>query len=147
MKKELIICTIIVISIIIGNIITQNYTKETINITTQKLDELKSKITQEDILTEEVKNEILEIYDEWNKRHDKLAYYIEHDELEKVETDLTSLKSFIEVQEYKEAVSELDKTIYILKHIEEKNAFNLKNIFQKCLSLYKVVDIFCKINK
>ncbi len=129
MKKELIICTIIVISIIIGNIITQNYTKETINITTQKLDELKSKITQEDILTEEVKNEILEIYDEWNKRHDKLAYYIEHDELEKVETDLTSLKSFIEVQEYKEAVSELDKTIYILKHIEEKNAFNLKNIF------------------
>ena len=129
MKKELIICTIIVISIIIGNIITQNYTKETINITTQKLDELKSKITQEDILTEEVKNEILEIYDEWNKRHDKLAYYIEHDELEKVETDLTSLKSFIEVQEYKEAVSELDKTIYILKHIEEKYAFNLKNIF------------------
>lgn len=129
MKKELIICTIIVISIIIGNIITQNYTKETINITTQKLDELKSKITQEDILTEEVKNEILEIYDEWNKRHDKLAYYIEHDELEKVETDLISLKSFIEVQEYKEAVSELDKTIYILKHIEEKNAFNLKNIF------------------
>lgn len=129
MKKELIICTIIVISIIIGNIITQNYTKETINITTQKLDELKSKITQEDILTEEVKNEILEIYHEWNKRHDKLAYYIEHDELEKVETDLTSLKSFIEVQEYKEAVSELDKTIYILKHIEEKNAFNLKNIF------------------
>ena len=129
MEKELIICTIIVISIIIGNIITQNYTKETINITTQKLDELKSKITQEDILTEEVKNEILEIYDEWNKRHDKLAYYIEHDELEKVETDLTSLKSFIEVQEYKEAVSELDKTIYILKHIEEKNAFNLKNIF------------------
>ena len=129
MKKELIICTIIVISIIIGNIITQNYTKETINITTQKLDELKSKIMQEDILTEEVKNEILEIYDEWNKRHDKLAYYIEHDELEKVETDLTSLKSFIEVQEYKEAVSELDKTIYILKHIEEKNAFNLKNIF------------------
>ena len=129
MKKELIICTIIVISIIIGNIITQNYTKETINITTQKLDELKSKITQEDILTEEVKNEILEIYDEWNKRHDKLAFYIEHDELEKVETDLTSLKSFIEVQEYKEAVSELDKTIYILKHIEEKNAFNLKNIF------------------
>ena len=129
MKKELIICTIIVISIIIGNIITQNYTKETINITTQKLNELKSKITQEDILTEEVKNEILEIYDEWNKRHDKLAYYIEHDELEKVETDLTYLKSFIEVQEYKEAVSELDKTIYILKHIEEKNAFNLKNIF------------------
>ena len=134
LKKELIICTIIVISIIIWNIITQKYTKETINITTQKLDELKSKITQEDILTEEVKNEILEIYDEWNKRHDKLAYYIEHDELEKVETDLTSLKSFIEVQEYKEAVSELDKTIYILKHIEVKNAFNLKNIFWKYLS-------------
>ena len=129
MKKELIICTIIVISIIIGNIITQNYTKETINITTQKLNELKSKITQEDILTEEVKNEILEIYDEWNKRHDKLAYYIEHDELEKVETNISSMISFIENKEYSLAINQVDVAIFVLEHIEDKYQMSIENIF------------------
>ena len=63
------------------------------------------------------------------KKHDKLAYFIEHDELEKVETDLVSIKSYIETQEYEQAVGELDKGAFVLKHIEDKYAFNLQNIF------------------
>ena len=69
------------------------------------------------------------VKEEWETRHDKLAYYIEHDELEKVETNLTSMNSFLETNEYAEAISELDKDIFILKHIKEKYEFNLENIF------------------
>ncbi len=65
----------------------------------------------------------------WERRHDKLAYFIEHDELEKVKTDLTALNSFIETKEYAEAISELDKCVFVLKHIEDKYAFNLQNVF------------------
>ena len=70
-----------------------------------------------------------EIKKSWEARHDKLAYFIEHDELEKVETDLTSLKSFIETNSYSEATSELDKSVFVLQHIEDKYAFNLENVF------------------
>ena len=59
----------------------------------------------------------------------KLAYYIEHDELEKVDTNLIGLKSYIETEEESDAVSELEKSVFVLKHIEDKTRMNLKNIF------------------
>ena len=75
------------------------------------------------------KEKIEEIYDNWKNRYKKLAYYIEHDELEKVDTQLTGVKSYIEMEEFSETVPELDKAIFILEHINNKNIVNLKNIF------------------
>ena len=65
----------------------------------------------------------------WKDYFEKLAYYIEHNELEKVETNLTSLKSYLETEQYHDAANELDKAEFVLKHIEDKNSFNLMNIF------------------
>ena len=98
MWKETIICVVIVIAIVIGNYITQNYTVQSVEELTSKLGELKQEIVKEegDIDREKANNKMEEIKKSWEARHDKLAYFIEHDELEKVETDLTSLKSFIE---------------------------------------------------
>ena len=131
MWKETIICVVIVIAIVIGNYITQNYTVQSVEELTSKLGELKQEIVKEegDIDREKANNKIEEIKKSWEARHDKLAYFIEHDELEKVETDLTSLKSFIETNSYSEATSELDKSVFVLQHIEDKDAFNLENVF------------------
>ena len=48
---------------------------------------------------------------------------------EKVENNLTGASSFIEMEEYAEAVSELDKGEFVLKHIQDKYAFSLENVF------------------
>lgn len=131
MWKEAIICIVIVIAIVIGNYITQNYTVQSVEELTSKLGELKQEIVKEEgnIDREKANNKMEEIKKSWEARHDKLAYFIEHDELEKVETDLTSLKSFIETNSYSEATSELDKSVFVLQHIEDKYAFNLENVF------------------
>ena len=133
MKKEIIVCIIIVIAIIVGNIVTQNYTVKSIGILSEELEELKKDVIEAEENGEEVneniKNKKEEIKKELENRYDKLAYFIEHDELEKVETDLTALNSFIETKEYAEAISELDKCVFVLKHIEDKYAFNLQNVF------------------
>jgi Tfp pilus assembly protein PilO len=132
MWKETIICMIIVIVIIVGNVITQNYTLESVKELTDELEELKEdflKIEQGEKDNEDAKEKMKEIKENWDTRHNNLAYYIEHDELEKVETDLTAVNSFIEQEEYAEAISELDKSVFILKHIKEKYEFNLQNIF------------------
>lgn len=76
-----------------------------------------------------IESKVKEVRDDWENRHDKLAYYIEHDELEKVETNLVALNGFIESNEYSDAISELDKSVFVLKHIEDKYAFNLENVF------------------
>lgn len=128
MGKETIISIVIVILIVVANTITQNYTVETVKIMSGNLEELKKIIMdQEDNEIIKQKNE--EIKKIWESRHDKLAYYIEHDEVEKVETNLTGITSFIETEEFADAISELDKSNFILKHIEDKYAFNLENIF------------------
>ena len=51
------------------------------------------------------------------------------DELEKVETELTSLSAYIDIEEYDHGVPELEKGIFILNHIKEKFKFDIKNIF------------------
>ena len=131
MIKELIISIIIVVLIFIGNAATENYTKEAIAETTQSLAILRDEIVknEKEIDYNEAKNKVDNIYEKWSLRHEKLAYYIEHDELEKVKTELTGLKGYIDKQEYSEALPELDKSVYILEHIKDKTSLNLKNIF------------------
>lgn len=132
MWKETIICVVIIITIIVANVITQNYTVESVKYLSEELDKIREEILNienNENMENQIKEKIDKTVNNWEKRHDKLAYYIEHDELEKVETNLTGMKSFIESKEYAEALNELDKTIFILKHIEDKYAFNLQNIF------------------
>lgn len=127
MHKELIICIVLVILIIIGDIITQNYTKNTVNYLTGELENLGQCLSNKD--DNKVYEKISEIDNKWKKAHDKLAYYIEHDELEKVETNFTACKSLAKNGEYEQAISELEKTVYVLDHITDKYSFNLVNIF------------------
>ena len=134
MKKEIIICILVVIIMVIGNVVTQNYTKGSVKILSDNLEELKTEINNkinknEEKSKKEISEVVEEIIQEWESRHDKLAYYIEHNELEKVEDKLTGVDSLINTEEYPQAIEELDKCVFILKHIEEKYAFNLENIF------------------
>lgn len=136
MKKETIICIVVVIVIVMGNVITQKYTRQSVEILSNELEDLKTnlngkidKTEEEEKLNEEISKAIDKVKGEWESRHDKLAYYIEHNELEKVEDNLTGLDSLIRTEDYPQAIEELDKCVFVLKHIQEKYAFNLENIF------------------
>ena len=131
MTKELIISIIIVVLIFVGNAVTENFTRESVDETKQSLSALREEIikNEDEVDVNITKEKIDDIHEQWDSRYEKLAYYIEHDELEKVKTELTGLRGYIEKEEYSEAVPELDKSVYILEHIKDKTALNLKNIF------------------
>ena len=131
MFKEIVICIIIILLIFIGDLKTQNYTVESVEETSKYLMELRDVIINDDdiIDIDDAKQKINEIHQKWDERYEILTYYIEHDELEKVETELTGLRAYIDKEEFSEAVAEVDKSIYILEHIKDKNALKLKNIF------------------
>ena len=57
MKKEIIVCIIIVIAIIVGNIVTQNYTVKSIGILSEELEELKKDVIEAEENGEEEVNE------------------------------------------------------------------------------------------
>ena len=127
MFKEIFICTIIVIVIILGNIITQNYTKQSVEELSNAFSNLREDVIMQNM--DKIKDETEDIDKKWEERHEKLAYYIEHNELEKIETELTTIKSNIETAEYNHSIESIDKCMFLLKHVQDRYAFNLENIF------------------
>lgn len=136
MKKEIIISIIVITIVIIGNIVTQNNTKQSVAELNGNLDELKQNLIgiadgekKMDVDYLRYKEMSTEIRDIWDEMQEVLSFYIEHDELEKVETQLAVINGQMESRIYDEAVTEIEKCQFILEHIADKTAFNIKNIF------------------
>ena len=129
MKKELIITVIIVITIFVASFFAQNYINISISDMNNNLENLKNSVINESKDSSELSDEIDEIYNKWEDRYKILTCYVEHSELEKVNTELKLIKGFIEVEEEKQSVSEIENCLYLLKHLKDKQVLNLKNIF------------------
>lgn len=131
MLKEIIICIIIITTIFVGNIISQKYTTESVDEIVDLLDNIKIQIQENngEIDINIMKEKINDLNEKWKKRHEKLAYYIEHDELEKVNSSLVRFKSYIEQEDYQEAITELEECKYILEHIKDKQRLQVINLF------------------
>lgn len=127
MLKESIICIIIIIGIFGLEFYTQNFTKKTVDEITEMFSKIKENMLKQD--TEKLDEELKNISNKWEEKQKRLAYYIEHDELEKVHTAIVKMKSYIETDNYSEAMAELEDGKFVIEHIKEKNAFNLQNIF------------------
>ena len=129
MVKETVICIISFGIILFGNFTTQSYAKDSMDNIANQLEELRKVIEVEEVDENIAIDKMKEIFSNWEEKYKTLAYFIEHDELEKIETALTETKSNIEMKEYAEAVVRLDESVYILGHVEDKLAFELENIF------------------
>lgn len=127
MYREIIICLVVIISIVTINWLLQDYTKNSVYYIISELKNLKEHINNEDV--EKIKNKMVEIKEKWHAKIKILAIFIEHDELEKVETNLSALDGFIEVEAYKDGINELNKSIFVLEHIADKYDFSLVNVF------------------
>ena len=128
MRKEAIICIVLIMIIIIGNIITQNYAEKTINTLTEELEKIRIDILDEK-KEKDIDKNMEEIIEKWDKKHEKLAYFIEHNELERIEINLIGMKSYIRDMEKTEAVSKIEETKFLLENLEKKYKIHLENIF------------------
>ena len=127
MYKEMIISIILVILIFVGEFVTQNYTKKGIDSIKDELQQLKLSLNNNN--EEDAKEQVEEVYNNWEQKNKRLSFYIEHEELEEVETNLTVCRSFTQTGNYDLAISELERTVFVLEHIVDKYSFNLQNIF------------------
>ena len=133
MTKEIIISIIIVISVIVVDFVSSNYTKQSRLEIEKCLKDLRYELEKEYPNETELENKIQFTNEKWKDKYEKLAFYIEHDELEKVETEIYGLNANIDTKEYNQAIEKIEKCKFILKHIEEKENLNFKNIFQMCI--------------
>lgn len=129
MWKETIIISIIIVAILLGNLATRGYTQKSVEEMNQDLEALRIEMGKKEKNEGTLSKEIEETFHKWTDFNEELSYYIEHDELEKVQTELVSVKANIETKEYENGIESIDKAKYLLEHIQEKEALNIKNIF------------------
>lgn len=132
MYKEILISIIIVLVITIGDYMTQGYTDKSMTELQKELSSFETKV-KENLYQEEKRQELEQdlknIHQNWDEMYQILAYFIEHDELEKVETELTDIKGKIEVGLNEESIAEIQKCNFILEHIKDKERLMIQNIF------------------
>lgn len=127
MVKEIIII-IVVIALVIGlDIISNNYLNDSVEELCNNLNELRILILEAN--KADAKKQMKTVKEQWKQKYNVMAYYIEHDELEKVETELVRLSADIDMEEYKHCINELDTAIFILEHIRQKEKLDIKSIF------------------
>lgn len=129
MKKEIIITIIIIICIIAIEIMTQNYTDKGLDDVSEKLAELKEQAMSKEVPNEELIKTTEEIDEFWKKKDDVFSFYLEHEELEKISTQIRTIKADFESDLEEEVIPEIEKGIYILEHLKEKQKLTLKNVF------------------
>ncbi len=128
MKKEEIITIIIIIFIIGAEIITQKYTNNSLDELDAKLKNLKEMTLSKQYSNGELKQTMEEIGENWKKKDDILSYYLEHEELEKIYTQIKKIKAHFETDLEEEVVPEIEEGIYLLDHLKDKQKLNLKNV-------------------
>ena len=69
------------------------------------------------------------LYNDWQEFEGKAAYYVEHNELEKVSSKVGLIKKTIEIDETDLTVEYLEEIKFLLDHIYDKDKLRLKNIF------------------
>lgn len=150
MKKEEIATLVIIGIILIIDLITLFYTKkccakisdDLTNLENMTVESIKAENNDNSenngsnsegdeskkIESKELKQKSEDIYKEWLGMNDTLTFYIEHDELEKVNVQLERIIANFNVDSTEDAVPEIKETIYILRHIEKKQRLTLRNI-------------------
>jgi len=92
----------------------------------QKLDELQIEMLNQG---KEVSKKYEELEKVWLEKYEVLAYYIEHEELEKVSSELFQLKGSIKTSQVDEGIPTIENCRFILSHIKDKDKVEIKNIF------------------
>lgn len=95
----------------------------------EDLEELKSSIKSNEEINNNIKKQAKTIYSKWEELEKTWSMFVLHDELDLIETSLVSMRTDIESNAIDMSMDEIEKSIFLIKHIYEKEKFCLRNIF------------------
>ena len=132
MVKDWIIIVVLIIGILGGNIWLENRTKTSVDGMVEKLNTLKESmqsVMEEEQELPDITKQVQEVKQYWESQYAALSFFVEHEELEKVNTQLVEIEGNVFAGEYKQAMPNLENCSFVLYHIKEKHRVALKNIF------------------
>lgn len=125
-QKILLIVGIIIFIVALDIGLCKN-TDNLVDDTLVELEKIKAFLVEENFDESKKRSEALN--KKWFEYEDKLSFYIEHDELEKVSSKIAIILENTINKDYKPALEDVMETTYLLEHVKDKNKLKLKNIF------------------
>lgn len=95
--------------------------------TLQQLENLTEILKNEDFEKSKSKSE--ELKQKWFEYEEKLAFFMEHDELEKISLKIAIISENSLNEAYDSALEDVIETTYLLEHVKDKLKLKIKNIF------------------
>ena len=96
----------------------------------EKIDDiLENALSKENYVKEDEIKNIEEFEKEWKDIENKLAYFIEHDELEKVGVAIILMKANVEADLKEDAYEKMQELKFRIEHIKTKQKLELNNFF------------------
>lgn len=139
LKKEFLLVFFIISFIIILELITNHFSKESVDKIYKEITSVNSNLEENNLKKEnntleksEIKaleEKIKKLKKDWLIEQNKLSAFFEHDELEKVTKCIIVLEENAKNEEYTDALEDGKEFIYWLNHFKEKDTMELKNIF------------------
>lgn len=128
--KEIAIMIICIIMVIVGANFSLDYLSNTGKTLIDDLNELKIEIEKAKNSEENNAKELADnIYAQWEDLEKGWSIIVVHNELDLIQLSLTGMKSYISEGKYSESIEELEKSIFLLEHIQDKEKLDLKNVF------------------
>ena len=132
MIKEIIIISVVVISILVCNFAYQSYITKSSDSLVDKLGTLGEKIkadTDNIKDNKEISNLLNNVENEWENSKKIWSIFVMHNELDQIEIAFTNIKTSIDIDYRQYAAVETEKAKFLLEHIAERDSFKLKNLF------------------
>lgn len=127
--KEILIIIISILIVIIGSNISQGYLNKTSDELIQDIEMLREEIKKAQNSEENISKQLAkDLYNKWEKVEKNWSIIVIHNELDLIELALISMKTYIEENEYSDAIKELEKSNYLIEHINDNEKLELKNI-------------------
>ena len=130
--RHLVAAILIVIVIIILDIILENFTNKKIEAINKNLSEIE-KIIQEDkyddVTSKKMEDKYKAMIKKWDSSQKILSCYIEHDQIEKIDSKIKIIKTQIESKSYSDAIQTISETKLLVKYMQTKQDFTLENVF------------------
>ena len=128
--KEIIVLTTISVFLIVSDTCITKFTQNSIDEINTKVDSILEKaLNEENYIKDDEIKKINDLENSWKEIENKLAYFTEHDELEKVTVDINTIKAYAEADLQKDAYEKMKELKYRIEHIKAKQKFKLNNMF------------------
>ncbi|MBR6033355.1 MAG: DUF4363 family protein [Clostridia bacterium] len=129
--KEIIGIIVIVSIVCATSFLLQKYLNNTSDEILAKLESLKNEIEIAQVESSNTKvTEMSEdVIKKWDEMNDIWSMLVVHQELDNIKLSILEVKGAVSTSSFDDALEEIDKAIFLVGHIKEKEAFKLKNVF------------------